>query len=409
MASAEKLPSGRWRGLYVDSAGKKQRVPGTFARKSDARDAAIDAQAKAKRQAAASNGTLSARTPWGQWWEAFNADREFDSDHASTEAKAVRNHVMPKWEDVPLNAISKHGENGVQPWVDSLCRKGYSAHYVRNIVKPFRTSINAAVDRKILTASPCVRLKLPRVPKVLKAHTSTDEAAGMKDVGKLNPRYADALDFQLETGMRPGELCGLHANRIDRRRRILLVAEVLVEERGMIRFLPKDGDQREIPLTTKALEILDRQMEMRDITGGCGLEHLDGSECNSVLVWLDLAGGHMTPHNLSRRYREAAKAAGIPLRSGYASRRGFATRAIDGGADIFAVQAIMGHADLDQLAEYKQFSAEARQKLFAALGERPPLSAVTDGDVGQRGMKRGTDSDNQPLPDVPDEDVTDAS
>lgn len=405
MPSVEKLPSGNWRGLYRDANGEKQRVPGTFPRKTDAREAAVDAEAKAKRKAAAKKGTLTARTPWGEWWRIFNDDdRTFDSDNGYVEDSMVKNHVMPKWGEIPLNAIAKHGENGVQPWVDSLVRRGYKPNYVRSIIRPLRASINAAVDQEILTASPCAGIKLPRPPKGAKPFVSTRDQA--KLAPELNARFVDAMDFMLETGVRPGELAGLHADKLDLDDGWMTVADVYVQRRKMIRTHPKDGDRRDVPLSAKAVEILRRQLGDRDLTGGCGIEHMDGKPCKSVLVWLNVRGGVLHPNLLGRRMRAASAEAEIESRTGYAARRGFATRAIEGGADVFTVKAIMGHADLDQLAEYVQRTPESRAKLLAALGERTELSVV-DG-MGRRGTSRGTDSDNQALPDATDGDVTDA-
>ncbi|MEV4604831.1 tyrosine-type recombinase/integrase [Amycolatopsis sp. NPDC049253] len=406
MPSTEKLPSGRYRGLYRDADGAKQRVPGTFDRKSDAKDAAVEAEGKAKRQAAASKGTLSARTPWGEWWEIFSADRSFDSDHAINVRNNVNKHVLPKWENIALNAITRFGEDaGVQDWVDDLVRRGYKPSYVRNIVQPFTASINAAVERRVLTASPCAGLKLPRLTKGAKPYVS--EAHRDKIAPKMGAVYADAVDFMLETGIRPGELAGLHANRVDLDGRWMLVKDVYLYRRKLIRPKPKDGEDREIPLSARAVNILRRRLDGRDLVGGCGFEHIGGAQCTSVLVFLTPDNRVVRQNQITRQMQKAAAALKVDSRSGYASRRGFATRAIDGGADVFAVKAIMGHADLEELAGYVQRTPEARAKLLAALGERAELKSVPD--VGPRGTDRGTNPDNQALPSTPTEDTANAS
>lgn len=102
-----------------------------------------------------------------------------------------------------------------------------------------------------------------------------------------------------------------------------------------------------------------------------------------------------TPDLLSRYLRRAALELGMSPKSGYASRRSFATRAIEGGADVFLVQQVMGHADLDELAGWLVHeTSTARARMLAALGERPGLSVVDD----ERGTDRGSDLGNQPVP-----------
>jgi integrase len=401
MASAEKLPSKRYRGLYRDSAGEKQRVPGTYRRKSDALEAAQEAEVEARRKAAAATGKLSARTKWGEWWSIFNADRTFDSDNGAVEANLVKVHVMPRWGAVPLNKIEQFD---VQAWVDQLAREGRAPNYVRNIVRPFRVSINGALSRRILTASPCAGVKLPRVARKPKVFVSTEQA---KQLGaRLHERYQDALDFLMETGLRPSELAGLHAHRIDLERGWLEVVDTHVRRKGVIREHPKDGDVRSVPLTTKAIAIVKRRLAGRDLAQGCGIPHSNDEVCTSPLVFLNVRDGVLNCDLLGRHMRTAAKSAGLPKKSGYATRRGFATRAIEGGADVFAVKRVMGHADLEELEGYVQETPAARSNMLAALGERAPLAVVED--RGTRGTGRGTEVDNQTLPTVTREDETNA-
>lgn len=396
MASTEKLPSGRWRGRYVDADGNKRSVPGTFALKGDAMDAAVDEQAKARRKSAARKGTLSAKTTWGQWWEVFSADREFDSDTALTEARIVKSFLVPRWGDEPLNQIKRSGKGGVQEWVDDI-KRGRSASYVQRIFSVFSVSINAAVDREILLASPTAGVKLPKRQKKPKTFLTVEELDKLRP--HLSQQVRDAVDFDLETGIRPNELAGLHHHRVDVERGWMVAAEVYIFRKKMIRAWPKDEEPRVLPLSTKAIEIVKRRLEGRDLTTGCGVEHTDGSKCRHALVFLSASGGVLTRDLIGYHLRRAAEKAGIEPKSGYALRRGYATRLGQAGLDVFELQRLMGHSDINLTAEYVQQTDAARARVIAALGERTPLSIV-DGGVGRVGPEHGTDLDNQPLPEA---------
>lgn len=397
MAWTEKQPGGAWVGRWRDSAGRKHRTE-VYDRKTDAREAAQEEEVKAKRQAARGTGKMSARVLWGEWWELVNAVRAFDSDTGDTELSIVNHYLLPRWGETPLNAIER-GE--VQSWVNALAagtceqwehERRPSAAYVRRVVGVFKMSINLALAEGILTASPVAGLKLPKVTKRPKKWLPVEDAETLKsDVGNLRVDYAAAVDLGLETGLRPGELCGLHIHRIDRARRKLQVVETLVQRKMVIRPEPKDGDTREVPLTARALEIIDRLMQGRELTG-CGLVHTDGSVCESDVLIRTERGKVMRPESLRQQMYRAAERAKLPKRSGYTLRRGYVTRAVSGGADPFAVQRITGHADLDELAGYAQDSPAARARLLAALGEQTPLSAVT----GQHGADGGADVDSKP-------------
>lgn len=398
MASTERLPSGRYRGLYRDADKVRQRVPGTFARKSDAREAAVDAEAKAKRKAATSAGTLSAGVTFRDWYEQLRDDREFESDTAVVEASIMRKHVMPKWGDSALNQIKRLE---IKQWVknDLKVKPGMSAAYVHGIYSTFRLIMNAAVDAEVLDASPCVKITLPPVPKKPKAFVTTADADTVRgNFGKRASVYRDMVDFGLEVGMRPGELAGLHVSRVDRKKRKVHVADVYVERAKKIRGHPKDGETRTVPMTTRACEIYDRLIKGRDLKAGCGCEHYDGKECTSVLLFINIDG---RPAN-QPALRKAMRRVGAPA-GGYGLRRGYATRAVEGGADVFLVQRSMGHADLEELSGYVQQTDASDARLLAALGEPKQLKAV-----GPRGTKRGTNRRNQPLPGATKGDVTKA-
>lgn len=401
MAWTEKQPGGGYVGRWRDSAGRKHRTE-VYDRKTDAREAAQEEEVKARRQAARKKGKLSARTPWGQWWDLLAAKRDFDSDTADAEASIVEHYLKPKWGETPLNEIERAN---VQAWADSLsagtCEQWTHARrpqpsYVRRIVGVFAMSVNAAVNEEILTASPCTKLKLPRITRKSKPWMPMDDAEELTgDKGQLRDDYADAVDLDMELGLRPGELCGLHIHRINRKRRVITIAETLVQRKMVIRPIPKDRDIREVPITDRAMEIIDRHLESRELNG-CGLEHTDGSACESDVLIRTKWGRIMRPDSLRKAMHGAAERAKLPKRGGYALRRGMITRAIDGGADIFTVQRITGHADLDELAGYVQDSPAARARLLAALGQAQPLQAVT----GHDGAEDGADSDSEALPDT---------
>lgn len=416
MASTEKLPSGKYRGVYRDAAGKKQHTP-TRDRKQDAREDAVDAEAKAKRIAAAKAGTLSAKTTWCQWWEVVNADRPHESDNGVTEKYIVRSYLLPKWGDVALNLITRRD---VQNWVNALergtapidmvserhQRRPLSASYVQRIWSPFSVSITRALEEGVLDASPCAGVKLPKRQKKPKPFVAVDEVDKLitDDVPEV---YADAIRFAHETGLRPGELTGLHCHRVDLTARVMTVAEVWVHRAKKIRGWPKDKDAREVPLSATAVAILRRRLAGRELRQPCGIEHMRGERCGHQLVFLAEDGQPLNRYILRWWMRRGAIAAEVPMKSGYALRRGYATRLAEGGLDPYALAEVMGHGDINLSREYVQQTTTARARVLAALGERPALAAVED--RGTRGTGDGTDRGNQSLPGAPAADGSSAS
>ncbi|MEV6879572.1 site-specific integrase [Amycolatopsis sp. NPDC051128] len=391
MPSVEKLPSGRYRGLYRDANGERQRVPGTFDRKSDAKDAAVEAEGKAKRQAASKSDKLSPKTGWGDWWDAIVVDRQFASDTPRNEANHVRKYVRPQWGSTPLVKLE---QPEIQAWVDSLSRLGLKPRTVRRIYGVFRVSISIAVERKILTADPCAGVKLPRIVKKPKIYIEPTDVAELGD--ELKQPWRDAIEFMLETGMRPGELAGLHAHRVSTRARRVTVNEVYVFKSKFIREWPKDDEVRVVPLTSKAEEIYNRRTANRDLKTGCGVPHFGGTPCTHALVFT-VNGRPLSPNSLGEALSIAAGRAGVDHKTPYGARRGYATRLAEAGIDAFLLADLLGHSDLSITREYVQQTQAAQGRVLAALGESQPLKAV-----GPRGTDRGTDRDNQEFPEAPE-------
>lgn len=368
MVWAEKLKGG-WRGRYYDQNGDKQDVHqadgALFDTKQDAKDAAEEERVKARRRAAVKKGSQAASITWGVWWDAIVEDRQFDSDTPRTEAAIVETHIRPRWGDTPLNEI-EHGD--IQDWVDDRnglkVRKGMSAGYARRVYGVFSASINMAVKKRILGASPCVGITLPVVPKRRKRYATPQKIEALQ----LRQDYADMLMFQIETGLRPAELCGLHQGALDLDRGWLTVSEVLVARRRAIRAYPKDDDHREVPLSPLAIEIVYRNIAGRPPGGGCGLEHLDGSKCTGALVFVTERGRVAIPDTIGRYISRAAEKLQVESTSMYPVRRGFVTRVSDGGLSPFDTAEVVGHSDPKVTFGYWQQTPAARARVLAALG-----------------------------------------
>ncbi|WP_158633183.1 tyrosine-type recombinase/integrase [Amycolatopsis sp. WAC 04182] len=156
-----------------------------------------------------------------------------------------------------------------------------------------------------------------------------------------------------------------------------------------------------MPPTTKVIEIAKRRLARRVLTGGCGIAHFDGAECDSALVFLNGRGGVLAPDTLGRRLREAARGQGVTPKTGYAARRGYATRTIEGGADVFQVQRTMDHADLEELAGYVQ-ERQRRAPGCSQLSASTHPSQPSRMNVGHVGPTRAT----RTLPDAPGREET---
>lgn len=199
---------------------------------------------------------------------------------------------------------------------------------IRGLFRYLRTTAKLARDPTELLDAPRKRVGLPVVLsrdeiERLLAAPSADEPAGVRDRAMLYTMYA--------SGLRVSELVKL---KLD---------EVMLE-RGLLSTRGKGGKQRMVPLGDAAVVWIERYLsEVR------GLWAKPGEPC----LFVTPRGTGMSRQafwKLVVRYRVAA---GIvkPV-SPHKLRHSFATHLLEGGADLRAVQAMLGHADISTTQVY---------------------------------------------------------
>lgn len=405
MAWAEKIAPGKWRGGWWTPDRKKAYTKAAthpehpYPTKKLALEAAKASEVKASRKASVEVGAASASMKWGDYWDTIASWRP-DTETARTETSIVEKYIRPRWGETDLNRIR---QPDVKAWGLDLATQ-HEPSYARRIYGVFRKSINAAIEAGVLDASPCAGVRMPRAPRGTKP--VKDEHAFDRLRPHLMPYYQDLVDLGQETGLRPGELCGLHADAIDFATGWLTVDRVYVARRDMIRHSPKDDEARPVPLTDDAVAILERLLAGRDLTAGCGLAHVHRGRpvrkaCRSPLVFLNAAGDPIQPHTWWRAMQDAAEKAKVKPVKPYDARHWFITRAIEGGLDLVTVAEIVGHADVKLTQEYVFRTPQTRDRLRAALGGAKGLSVV--GQKPRSWGKSGANLDSQPTPANPSE------
>jgi integrase/recombinase XerC len=124
----------------------------------------------------------------------------------------------------------------------------------------------------------------------------------------------------------------------------------------LVRVTGKGGKQRIVPFGSKASEALRRWLETsrsaRSLPAGDAL-------------WLNQRGGRLTDRSirriLSRRLREAAVQARI---SPHALRHSFATHLLGAGADLRAIQELLGHSSLSTTQRYTQVNTDELMRVY---------------------------------------------
>jgi site-specific recombinase XerD len=156
-------------------------------------------------------------------------------------------------------------------------------------------------------------------------------------------RDAAMLELFYSAGLRVSEACGLTCERVDTSERV-------------VRALGKGRKERDVPFGRPALEALERYWESVGHPRAAG-----------VPVFLSRRDGldPMSPRDVQRRLKRYLEVAGLdPALTPHKLRHSFATHLLDHGADLRAVQELLGHAHLKTTEVYTHVSVARLKQVY---------------------------------------------
>jgi integrase len=188
-----------------------------------------------------------------------------------------------------------------------------------------------------LPANPAVKLKLPKQVRSSKLYLTHDQVAALaKAVGNRPHGRELGYDTLILTmaycGLRWGEVSGLRVHDVDLVKRRLMIRQTVVADKGYQRVeAPKDYEHRAIPIPGFLVEPLKQQMAHN----GPDASVFYGKITRTWLRNHAFRKGWFNP---------AAIEVGLPGLTPHELRHTAASLAISAGANVKAVQRILGHA-----------------------------------------------------------------
>jgi len=254
--------------------------------------------------------------------------------------------------------VERYGDDLPGPaTLDPLAIRGFVARlHVNGIAKSsvarklsaVRSLLRHAVRSGVIDTSPAEGIPTPKRPKLLPKNLTVDEVFALldgmtgDDLAAIRDRAL--LEFLYATGLRVGELAALDLDAIDL-------------SGGLVRVLGKGNKERIVPFGSKAAVALRRWLAASEV--------LRRTRRDAEAVFLNLRGTRLTDRSvrrvLDRRLREAAISARV---SPHALRHTFATHMLGAGADLRAIQELLGHASLSTTQRYTHVGVDALMAVY---------------------------------------------
>lgn len=277
--------------------------------------------------------------------------------HLATERRLSRNTVDAYASD--LRRFSAFLRSGGIPvgefdrrrclaFLSSVRDEGLSARSAARHVSSLRSFFRYLVREGVLAGNPLADVRGPKLGRPLPRYLTVTDVERLLDAPDRGTpegmRDRAMLDLMYASGLRATEVVTLRLENVDM-------------NAGFVRILGKRGKERVVPVAPAALETL------RDYLSTGRTAFLRRGMATNAL-FLSRRGSRITRQTLWNRIARWAKAAGIRRKiSPHVLRHSFAGHLLAGGADLRAVQAMLGHADIATTQIYTHVTPERLREI----------------------------------------------
>lgn len=266
----------------------------------------------------------------------------------ATDLRQFTTHCQTVFDDaIPqIDAVEDHHISG---FLAHLSKKGISARTVARKLSTLSGFFRFLRTHHDLEVDPTARVDAPRFGTTLPKVLELDEVEALLEAPDLSSpeglRDWAMFEVLYATGLRVSELISLLQKEVDL-------------NAGYVRVVGKGNKQRVVPLGEVAIDAVEEYLQH---ARGPLLKSAGGPGASPAL-FVTRRGGPMTRQAFWKNTKRYAEVAGIdkPI-SPHKLRHSFATHLLERGADLRAVQSLLGHADINTTQIYTQL-ARARLK-----------------------------------------------
>jgi integrase/recombinase XerD len=231
----------------------------------------------------------------------------------------------------------------LQSFVRHVAELGLGARSQARIISGLRSFYKYAFIEQLVQQNPTELLEAPRLKRALPEVLSFDEIEQMIAAIDLSTAEGTRNKAMLETLYS----CGLRVSEL-----VNLQLSCVYPELGFIRVIGKGNKERLVPIGRDALKFLDIYRENVRV-------HVRVRKGEEDIVFLNRNGGRLSRVMVFMIIKDVAAKAGITKNiSPHTLRHSFATHLVEGGADLRAVQEMLGHESITTTEIYTHLDRE---------------------------------------------------
>jgi len=278
--------------------------------------------------------------------------------------ESYRRDVLDFKKFLSIQPLVKADTSNVRAYINYLAGQGMKSSSRARKLSALRQFYQYLFDENICRNNPCADIQSPkreqRLPKVISVHDVEQLlTACLKLPVHERLRALCLIEVLYATGLRVSELITLKLDTI-------MHAMKQAETPTPIIIQGKGNKERAVLLSRPARQAIEQYLTVRD-------KFIKTQERSIWLFPSSSTEGHLTRQRFGQLLKELALNAGVDPAciSPHILRHAFASHLVAGGADLFAVQKLLGHSDISTTEIYTHI---APSRLATVMQEHHPLS-----------------------------------
>ena len=227
----------------------------------------------------------------------------------------------------------------IREWMASMYAADLQRVSIRRKLSALRGLLEYCLREGLITLNPATLVQTPKIPKKLPEVPTEEQTAALLDAlagntleRRMPERDRALLEVLYGCGVRISELVGMNAGDVD-------------FKEGWVRVRGKRKKERQVPIPAQALGALRAWMEVRP------------ANADEPAIFVNQRGGRLTERGASKILKLYAIAlVGDSSLHPHSLRHAYATHLLRAGADLRAIQELLGHASLSTTQKYTQLT-----------------------------------------------------